>query len=175
MSQEGKLELTDASRSAKTVAEGIPEGFHLANSERVTAKAQERLAMSSPTPHHLQLLLVPLQRLQHRQENQPPVVIAQHIFRAALRMRHHAEHIALCVDDSRNVIQRAVRIRFRRYLAIRPAIAEHDLRVRLHRRERDRIGIVIAVCMGNRNLQHLPGLTASREYCRSILSVRMCL
>ena len=49
MSQEGKLELTDASRSAKTVAERIPEGFHPANSERVTAKAQERLAMPSPT------------------------------------------------------------------------------------------------------------------------------
>ena len=48
MRQEGKLELTDAPRSNWTVAEGIPEGFHLADSERVTAKAQEQLAMPSP-------------------------------------------------------------------------------------------------------------------------------
>src|SRR5438874_1422137 len=56
--QERTLELTDASRSANTVAEGIPEGFHLAHSERVTAKAQERLAMAmlSSSPCHLQLL-----------------------------------------------------------------------------------------------------------------------
>jgi hypothetical protein len=65
VSLEGKLELTGASRSARTVAEEIPEGFHLARSERVTAKAQERLPMPSPSPHHLQLLLVPHQRLQH--------------------------------------------------------------------------------------------------------------
>ena len=103
-SQEGKLELTDASRSAKTVAEGIPEGFHLADSERVTAKAQERLAMPSPSPHHLQLLLVSFQRLQHRQEDQLPFVIAQYRFRAALRMRHHAEHIAFSIDDPGNVV-----------------------------------------------------------------------
>jgi hypothetical protein len=103
--QEGKLELTDASRSAKTVAKGIPEGFRLANSERVTAKAQERLAMPSPSPYHLQLLLVFLQRLQHRQKNQLPVVIAQYRFRAAFRMRHHAEHITLGIDDPGNVIQ----------------------------------------------------------------------
>jgi hypothetical protein len=51
--QEGKLELTDAARPTKAVAEGIPEGFRLADSERVTAKAQERLAMPSPSPHHL--------------------------------------------------------------------------------------------------------------------------
>jgi hypothetical protein len=56
-------------------------------------------------PHHLQLPLIPLQRLQHRQENQSTIFIAQDIFRAALRMRHQAEHIAFCVDDSRNVIQ----------------------------------------------------------------------
>ena len=31
--QEGKLELTDAPRPTKAVAEGIPEGFRLANSE----------------------------------------------------------------------------------------------------------------------------------------------
>ena len=105
VSQEGKLELTDASRPAKAVAEGIPEGFRPADSERVTAKARERLAMSSPSPHHLQLLLVSLQRLQHRQENQLPVVIAQYRFRAALRMRHHAQHIALGIDDPGNVIQ----------------------------------------------------------------------
>jgi hypothetical protein len=105
VSQEGKLELTDASRSPKTVAEEIPEGFHLANSERVTAKTQERLAMPSPSPHHLQLPFVSLQRLQHRQENQFPVVIAQCRFRTAFRMRHHAQHIALGIDDPRNVIQ----------------------------------------------------------------------
>jgi len=96
---------TDASRSNWTVAEGIPEGFHLANSERVTAKAQERLATPSPSPHHLQLHLLSLQRLQHREENQLPVVIAQDRFRAAFRMRHHAQHIALGIDDPGNVIQ----------------------------------------------------------------------
>src|ERR1700716_3922102 len=85
-------------RKAETdrVCEGISEGFRLAesvrvaprgpeangsmaplhflaDSERVTAKAQERLAMPSPSPYHLQLLLVPLQRLQHRHKNQPAI------------------------------------------------------------------------------------------------------
>jgi len=92
--REGKLELTDASRPAKAVAEGIPEGFRPADSERVTAKAQEWLAMPSPSPHHLQLLLVPFQRFQHRKENQLPVFIPQYRFRAALRMRHHAQPIS---------------------------------------------------------------------------------
>jgi hypothetical protein len=87
VSREGKLELTDTPRYNWTVAEGIPEGFPLANSERVTAKAQERLAMSSPSPHHLQLLLVSLQRLQQRQENQLPVVIAQYRLHATLRIQ----------------------------------------------------------------------------------------
>jgi hypothetical protein len=39
VSQEGKLELTDAPRSVETVAERIPEGFRMADSERVTVKA----------------------------------------------------------------------------------------------------------------------------------------
>ena len=56
-------------------------------------------------PHHLQLLPVSLQRLQHRQENQLPAVIAQDNFRAALRMRHHAQHVAFGIDDPGNVIQ----------------------------------------------------------------------
>jgi hypothetical protein len=39
VSQEGKLELTDAPRSVETVAQRIPEGFRMADSERVTVKA----------------------------------------------------------------------------------------------------------------------------------------
>ena len=37
LSREGKLELTDAARSDKTVAERIPEGFHSGQSGRVVS------------------------------------------------------------------------------------------------------------------------------------------
>jgi hypothetical protein len=54
---------------------------------------------------HLELLLIPLERLQHREENLLSVVIAQYRFRAALRMRHHAQHVSFGIDDPGNVIE----------------------------------------------------------------------
>jgi hypothetical protein len=62
--------------------------FHLADSDRVIAKAQERLVMPSFSPHHLQLRLIPLQRLDHRLENDPPVFVAEKTLGCSLRMRH---------------------------------------------------------------------------------------
>src|ERR1700704_5137622 len=88
-------------RKAETdrVCEGISEGFRLAESGRVAPRGPEANGSRASRPHHLQWLLVFLQRLQHRQENQLPVVIAQDRFRAAFRMRHHAQHIALGIAD----------------------------------------------------------------------------
>jgi hypothetical protein len=59
----------------------------------------------------------------------------------AFRVRHHAEHIALRIDDPRDAACRAIDL---------AGVAEGDPALRFQAIERFRIGLVIAVVVGDR-------------------------
>ena len=88
-------------------------------------------------------------------------------------MRHQAEHVAFGVPDARNIVERAVRIGFRRGFPLRGAVTKDNLRVGLQSGERHRVGVVVAVCMGNGNLQDLPGLAEAGKRCGGVLDLDM--
>ena len=76
------------------------------------------MSNSSPTGH---------QRIDHGFENQFSISASQNAFVRPVRMRHHAENIALPIDDPGDVVQRSIRIRFWRNLAPRIGVTENHL------------------------------------------------
>src|SRR5687768_12556950 len=70
-------------------------------------------------------------------------------------MGHHAEHVALTVDDPRDIPQRSI---------ARRSIAEQDAIFSLEFIERPFIRIVIAFAVGDRNPQDLSSLSRVCEW-----------
>ena len=95
--------------------------------------------------------------LSNRDSNSaPPVRAAMGSFDEVFGMRHHAEDVALFVEDSSYVVDRSVGIGA-------GGIAEGDEVVVLDEPERVRVGKVIAVMMGHRHRMICPALIMRGE------------
>lgn len=84
-----------------------------------------------------------------RGEEATAVIAAMGSFDQVFRVRHHAENVALGVDDASNVVQRAVRIG-----AI--CITENDLTVVFDGLKLIRIEEIVAVVVGDGAAQNGP-------------------
>jgi len=98
------------------------------------------------------------QRGGERAEDAAPVRRAEQVFAGALRVRHQAEHVALAVADARDVVARAVRVRFFRRLAALVAVAEDDAVLALQLFERRVVADVVALAVRDGDAEHAPRL-----------------
>ena len=85
-----------------------------------------------------------------------PVGATHDAFDMIFRMRHHAEHIALRIDNAGDVIDRAIWIGA-------CGIPEHDLAVILDRLQRFFVGEIVAIVMGNRAADDLALFVGAAE------------
>src|SRR5258708_24554384 len=84
-------------------------------------------------------------------------------FRASLGVGHHAEHVAALVDDSGDVVQRAVRVGAGHYASTRIAVTKNHLTVLLEARQHGRLGEVAALTVPDRHSNDLAFRTLGRE------------
>ena len=75
----------------------------------------------------------------------------------AFLVRHQPQYVAAGIANSGNVIEGTVGIGLVRHGSVCPAISEHDLGIGLQCGQRDRIGIIITLGVGNGEAHHLPG------------------
>ena len=68
-------------------------------------------------------------------------------------MRHHAKNIALFVHNSRDVVQRSVRIGFACDVAVLIGVTKHDLAVAFDALQGFLICEEVAVAMADRNME----------------------
>src|SRR5450759_3260933 len=91
----------------------------------------------------------------NRAEEFEPIGAAERGLGTALRMRHHAQHVAACVDDAGDVMSRPVWVGAVRHAAARVTVAKDHLSTLLESRKRRGIGEVVALAMADRDAQHL--------------------
>src|SRR5260370_15704969 len=111
---------------------------------------------SHPLGGSIEVLFKPL-------EKPAPIGRTQRRFHVILRMRHHAEHVAACVDDTRNRVGGAVEVPFRREGAVGRRVAEHHAALALEARNSLGVCDIIAFAVGGRHANHLAGIVAARE------------
>ena len=92
--------------------------------------------------------------LDQRAQQQHAVVGAQQEVRRALGVRHQAEHVAGLVEDAGDAARRAVAL---------VEIAQGDPALALEPVERRRVGLVVAVMMGDREDDFLARSVAAGE------------
>ena len=97
-------------------------------------------------------------RIDHGAKQELAVLVAQHGFGAAFRMRHETQHVACRIANPGNIIEGAVGIGLFRHGPVCLTISEHDLGIGLESGQGDRIGMVIALGVGNGKAHHVPGL-----------------
>ena len=88
---------------------------------------------------------------------------AQGEFSGTFRMRHQAEDIALPVADSSDVVARAVGVGRLGQLSVRGTVTEEDPMLPLQLGKGRVVAEVVALTVGDRDAQPLPGLVRSRE------------
>src|SRR5664280_2972739 len=118
-----------------------------------------RAARSAPA----RFILPPFEFLDHGLQDEHAVGPAQQLLRRPLGMWHHAGHIALLVDNARNVRDRAIWIVLLVHRAVRCAIAKDHLPPLFHDSQRRCVHGIVAIAMSNRQPEHLPGPAAARE------------
>src|SRR5712692_9593642 len=96
-------------------------------------------------------------------EQLEPVRAAHRRLGRALGMRHEAEHVALRTHDARDVLERAVRIRRPRDAPVGHCVAEDHLVPRPELTQRFGVRVVLALAVGDRHREHLPGPEPPRE------------
>src|SRR5690606_34967654 len=97
------LPLEPSQRQAATKIDALPVQF--CSGISATKKATR---LESPFPF---IFFASLRRDAKRaREERPTVIAAMGCFDQVFRMRHHAEHIAACIDDTGNVVDRSVGI-----------------------------------------------------------------
>src|ERR1044071_4565483 len=103
------------------------------------------------------------ERVCKRVEDNPSVVAAQQLFARSFRVRHQAKHIAFAVADARDVVKRAVRVRFRSRVARSIRVSEDDAILSLKFGKRLSVAEVIAIAVRYRHRKNLPALAAIRK------------
>src|SRR5262249_61271153 len=96
-----------------------------------------------------------LEVISYPREQTAPVGRPERRFDVILRMRHHAEHVALVVEHTGDGVGRAVDVPCRVERPIGRGIAEQHPALALEPRDRLVIGNVIAFAMGRRHADHL--------------------
>ena len=99
----------------------------------------------------------------HRLEDDEAVGRAHQRIGGAFGVRHHAEHVALAVEDAGDVAQRAVRV---------VDIAEGDAVLGFEFVERALVGVVAALAVGDREVQDLAAVEAAEVNGESVVSTR---
>jgi len=66
------------------------------------------------------------QDFNHGCENLPPIGRSEQLLAGTVWMGHHAQHVSLRIQDSCNVAQRSIWIRFRIHISIRRGVSERD-------------------------------------------------
>src|SRR5450830_621124 len=124
-----------------------------------------RAARSAPGS----FILPPFEFLDHGLQDEQAVGSTQQLLRRPLGMRHHAGHIALSVDDARDVRDRAVWIVLLVHRTVRSAIAKDHLPLLFHDSQRRCVDSIVAIAVSNGQPEHLPGLAAACEHSVRIL------
>src|SRR5262249_17374555 len=96
-------------------------------------------------------------------EQAAAVGAAHDVFDVVFRMRHHAEHVALVVDDAGDGLRRAVHIADAVDAAVGRAIAIEPPALAFEPLDGLFVRSVIALTMGDRHADHLAGIVAARE------------
>src|SRR5260221_1893965 len=90
-----------------------------------------------------------------RLQDLPAIGPTEQILAAPLGVRHEPDNVAGLVRQARDVRGGSVRVRLGRRRAARVGVAEHDLPVRLHPRERELVGDPAALAMRDRHANDL--------------------
>src|SRR5437899_10163480 len=101
--------------------------------------------------------------LEQREQDQTSVFVPKQRVGAALWVGHQAEDIAGVVDDPRDVVERAVGVGLRCDFAVFRTVTEDDLVPGLQLGERWFVRLVVALPVGDREVQHLAWLASAGE------------
>src|SRR6185312_2921097 len=106
--------------------------------------------------------------IEQRVKHAEAVGRTEHRIYGSLRVRHHAENIARCVDDSRDSVHRAVDVGLVIDVTARGTIPECDAPFPFQSRNYIRISRVAAVSVCHRHRQHLALVVFMREHARIV-------
>src|SRR5215470_868997 len=95
------------------------------------------------------------QRVYHRLKNELSVRASEDFFTGSIRMGHHAQHISLFVDDSRNVVQRSIGIRITCDLTSGVDISKYNLTIVFNPLERIGVCEKISISVADRDSKQL--------------------
>ena len=113
--------------------------------------------------HGVCLLCSLLEVISQPREQTAPIGRAEHCFDVVLGMRHHAEHVALVVEDSGDGVGRAVEVPRGIKRSIGSGVAEQHPALAFKPRDGLLVGDVVALAVRDRHADHLAGIVAAGE------------
>src|SRR5438876_1512368 len=114
-----------------------------------------RLCCVRSSSDTIRLLATKHRCINHRFKYEFAVRAAKQVLTGSVRMRHHPEHVSLFTDDSGDIVQRSIGIRFGRDLAVRCDVPEYHLTVVFDALQRLRFSEKVSVAVSDWDAKQL--------------------